>query len=99
MLLALRRMVLCRLLSGIKVSILLLIGVYGVLVLRPPLTFPRELLGLVKASSTLFLGFEGFEVIVSVSGEMVNPKRDVEIAMAASLIIVGSAYTLLAYAS
>ena len=87
------------LISGIKVSILLVVALYAAVVLKPPLTPPRELVGLVKASSILFLGFEGFEVIASASGEMVNPQRDVKVAMVASLGIVGATYMLLAYAS
>ncbi len=87
------------LISGLKLSILASIACYAAIVLRPSVTPPRGIVELFEASSMLFLGFEGFEVIASASGEMANPQRDVKVATAASLAAVGAVYTLLAYAS
>ena len=86
--------------SSVKILVLVVIIAKASQLITPSLpqvkTSPLRLL---EAASLLFLGFEGFEVIASASGELVNPERDAKLAIFASLTIVSLIYIFIAILS
>ena len=89
------------LVTGAKVAVLLAF-IAGAIVYRSPSAavgtfaagFSTELVGIVSIAALAFITFFGFSAIAASAGEIINPRRVVPRAIAASIITVTVLYTL-----
>jgi amino acid transporter/nucleotide-binding universal stress UspA family protein len=89
------------LVTGAKVAVLLAF-IAGAIVYRSPSTavgtfaagFSTDLVGIVSIAALAFITFFGFSAIAASAGEILNPRRGVPRAIAASILTVTVLYTL-----
>lgn len=86
-------------LAAVKVTVLAGVGLLALIIFHPSppdLSFDVDLL---RCAALVFLGFEGSEVAASAGVEMKNPRKDVKLAIFASLAVITAIYILLAAAA
>eukprot|EP00752_Nemacystus_decipiens_P010846 g9644.t1 len=87
--------------TAIKMAVVAFIIVGGLMLFQPgnmvPFA-PRGVSGVIRGSSAAFFGYLGYDEVCALAGESINPRRDVPLAIAYTLLIVAITYVLSALA-
>eukprot|EP00903_Cladosiphon_okamuranus_P014727 g13647.t1 len=87
--------------TAIKMAVCAFIIVGGLMLFQPgnmvPFA-PMGVSGVVRGSAAAFFGYLGYDEVCALAGESINPRRDVPLAIAYTLLIVSVTYVLSALA-